>query len=177
MRVDPVGRRYRLLVPDVLRNGDGSGQSACEHRPRQVDIDRPRPREPLHRHRRPWPHVPWCLRAQRHGAAQPRYPSRWYMDWDGCGGYHYSDSVIYGFSHTHLSGTGVADLCDVLITPVPVAAMAFDGPRRDRCSAIQRRGQCGLLQGGPVPPLSRRRRQLHPSSSTERALARFGHPR
>jgi putative alpha-1,2-mannosidase len=27
--------------------------------------------------------------------------------WDGCGGYHYSDSVIYGFSHTHLSGTGL----------------------------------------------------------------------
>lgn len=40
-----------------------------------------------------------------------------YMDWDGCGGYHYSDSMIYGFSHTHLSGTGVADLCDVLIMP------------------------------------------------------------
>ncbi|MBK6832344.1 MAG: GH92 family glycosyl hydrolase [Flavobacteriales bacterium] len=40
-----------------------------------------------------------------------------YNDWDGCGGYHYSDSVIYGFSHTHLSGTGVADLCDVLLMP------------------------------------------------------------
>ncbi|MBK7620223.1 MAG: GH92 family glycosyl hydrolase [Flavobacteriales bacterium] len=40
------------------------------------------------------------------------------MDWDGCSGYHYSDSVIYGFSHTHLSGTGVADLCDVLLMPM-----------------------------------------------------------
>ncbi len=40
------------------------------------------------------------------------------MDWDGCGGYHYSDSLIYGFSHTHLSGTGVADLCDVLVMPM-----------------------------------------------------------
>ncbi|HRH38865.1 MAG TPA: GH92 family glycosyl hydrolase, partial [Flavobacteriales bacterium] len=40
-----------------------------------------------------------------------------YNDWDGCGGYHYSDSLIYGFSHTHLSGTGVADLCDVLLMP------------------------------------------------------------
>ena len=40
------------------------------------------------------------------------------MDWDGCGGYHYSDSIIYGFSHTHLSGTGVADLCDVLLMPM-----------------------------------------------------------
>ena len=25
--------------------------------------------------------------------------------WDGCSGYHYTDSIIYGFSHTHLSGT------------------------------------------------------------------------
>jgi len=40
------------------------------------------------------------------------------MDWDGCGGYHFSDSLIYGFSHTHLSGTGVADLCDVLLMPM-----------------------------------------------------------
>ena len=33
--------------------------------------------------------------------------------WDGCSGYHYSDSVIYGFSHTHLSGTGVSDYGDI----------------------------------------------------------------
>ena len=38
-------------------------------------------------------------------------------DWDGCSGYHYSDSLIYGFSHTHLSGTGCDDWCDILITP------------------------------------------------------------
>lgn len=37
--------------------------------------------------------------------------------WDGCGGYHYTDSMIYGFSHTHLSGTGIADYCDVLVMP------------------------------------------------------------
>ncbi|MEE3097155.1 MAG: glycoside hydrolase family 92 protein, partial [Bacteroidota bacterium] len=29
--------------------------------------------------------------------------------WDGCSGYHYSDTIIYGFSHTHLSGTGIGD--------------------------------------------------------------------
>ena len=40
-----------------------------------------------------------------------------YNDWDGCSGYHYSDSIIYGFSHTHLSGTGVADYCDILLMP------------------------------------------------------------
>ncbi len=37
--------------------------------------------------------------------------------WDGCSGYHYTDSIIYGFSHTHLSGTGVPDYCDVLLMP------------------------------------------------------------
>jgi len=37
--------------------------------------------------------------------------------WDGCSGYHYSDSVIYGFSHTHLSGTGVSDYGDILVMP------------------------------------------------------------
>ncbi|HPG99245.1 MAG TPA: GH92 family glycosyl hydrolase [Tenuifilaceae bacterium] len=38
--------------------------------------------------------------------------------WDGCSGYHYSDRVIYGFSHTHLSGTGASDYGDILIAPV-----------------------------------------------------------
>jgi predicted alpha-1,2-mannosidase len=37
--------------------------------------------------------------------------------WDGCSGYHYSDSVIYGFSHTHLSGTGVPDYGDIMLMP------------------------------------------------------------
>jgi predicted alpha-1,2-mannosidase len=37
--------------------------------------------------------------------------------WDGCSGYHYSDNRIYGFSHTHLSGTGVSDYADVLLMP------------------------------------------------------------
>ena len=37
--------------------------------------------------------------------------------WDGCSGYHYSDNVIYGFSHTHLNGTGVSDYGDILLMP------------------------------------------------------------
>ncbi|MBO7648707.1 MAG: GH92 family glycosyl hydrolase [Bacteroidales bacterium] len=37
--------------------------------------------------------------------------------WDGCSGYHYTDNRIYGFSHTHLSGTGCSDYGDVLIMP------------------------------------------------------------
>ncbi len=37
--------------------------------------------------------------------------------WDASSGYHYSDSTIYGFSHTHLSGTGIGDLGDILLLP------------------------------------------------------------
>ena len=37
--------------------------------------------------------------------------------WDGCSGYHYSDSIIYGFSHTHLSGTGCSDYGDIAFMP------------------------------------------------------------
>ncbi len=37
--------------------------------------------------------------------------------WDWCSGYNYSDTVIAGFSHTHLSGTGIGDLCDILFLP------------------------------------------------------------
>lgn len=37
--------------------------------------------------------------------------------WDGCSGYHYSDAVIYGFSHTHLNGTGVSDYGDIMLMP------------------------------------------------------------
>ncbi|MDR0863781.1 MAG: GH92 family glycosyl hydrolase [Candidatus Symbiothrix sp.] len=38
-------------------------------------------------------------------------------DWDAASGYNYNDPHIYGFSHTHLSGTGVAELCDILWQP------------------------------------------------------------
>lgn len=37
--------------------------------------------------------------------------------WDGCSGYHYSDDIVYGFSHTHLSGTGISDYGDILLMP------------------------------------------------------------
>ena len=38
--------------------------------------------------------------------------------WDGCSGYHYSDKKIYGFSHTHLSGTGCSDYGDIMLMPM-----------------------------------------------------------
>ncbi len=48
---------------------------------------------------------------------------------DWCSGYNYADSVIVGFSHTHLSGTGVGDMADVSVLPAvgenPTAAKLF----------------------------------------------------
>jgi len=38
--------------------------------------------------------------------------------WDGCSGYHYTDSILYGFAHTALNGTGVSDYGDILLMPV-----------------------------------------------------------
>ena len=51
------------------------------------------------------------------GQIQPSPDTR-LEGWDGCSGYHYSDDTIYGFSHTHLSGTGCEDYGDVLLMPV-----------------------------------------------------------
>jgi len=47
--------------------------------------------------------------------------------WDACGGYHYSDSSIIGFSHTHLSGTGISDLGDFLFMPFSGQAKLIPG--------------------------------------------------
>ena len=38
--------------------------------------------------------------------------------WDWCSGYHASDSILTGFAHTHLSGTGCGDLGDIRLLPV-----------------------------------------------------------
>nr|WP_287762055.1 GH92 family glycosyl hydrolase [Prevotella sp.] len=45
-------------------------------------------------------------------------PSNIFKGWDWCSGYHYSDSILIGFSHTHLSGTGCNDLGDILLMPM-----------------------------------------------------------
>ena len=45
-------------------------------------------------------------------------PTEHTRGWDWCSGYHYSDSILIGFGHLHLSGTGVGDLGDVAFLPV-----------------------------------------------------------
>lgn len=59
--------------------------------------------------------------------------------WDGCSGYHYSDHIIYGFSHTHLSGTGIPDYADILLMPTvgQVYFNSTNGERTDKGYASQ----------------------------------------
>lgn len=45
-------------------------------------------------------------------------PDNGVSDWDWCSGYHYSDSITIGFSHLHLSGTGIGDLTDIRLMPI-----------------------------------------------------------
>jgi len=54
--------------------------------------------------------------------------------WDWCSGYHYSDSTIVGFSHTHLSGTGIGDLGDIAVMPTtgPVRVIKGKGKHPER---------------------------------------------
>lgn len=44
-------------------------------------------------------------------------PTNFTRGWDWCSGYHYSDSIMIGFAQTHLSGTGIGDLGDVMLMP------------------------------------------------------------
>jgi predicted alpha-1,2-mannosidase len=62
-----------------------------------------------HGHTYPGPSLPF-------GMIQPGPDTR-LTGWDSSSGYHYSDSHIIGFSHTHLSGTGIPDYGDVLLMP------------------------------------------------------------
>lgn len=45
-------------------------------------------------------------------------PDNGISKWDWCSGYHYSDSITIGFSHLHLSGTGIGDLTDIRLMPI-----------------------------------------------------------
>ncbi len=45
--------------------------------------------------------------------------------WEHCSGYHDADSSIIGFSHTHLSGTGIPEMGDIMLMPI-VGDVPFD---------------------------------------------------
>lgn len=51
--------------------------------------------------------------------------------WDWCSGYHYSDSILIGFSHTHMNGTGISDGGDLLIMPYTGSRKTFRGSQNN----------------------------------------------
>ncbi len=51
--------------------------------------------------------------------------------WDWCSGYHYTSSNIVGFAHTHLSGTGIGDLGDILLMPATGTTQVSKGTLKD----------------------------------------------
>ena len=53
------------------------------------------------------------------------------QDWDWCSGYHESDSTVIGFSHTHLSGTGIGDLFDITVMPTTGKEFTYARGRED----------------------------------------------
>jgi predicted alpha-1,2-mannosidase len=69
--------------------------------------------------------------------------------WDWCSGYHISDSTIIGFSHTHLSGTGIGDLGDILVMP----ATGTVKPRK---------GKLGMPESGNYSLFSHKEEQVRP---------------
>lgn len=60
-------------------------------------------------------------------------------DWSACSGYQYTDTMLYGFSHTHMSGTGGADLGDILFLPL---TGGFDA------TYLKEKKQMGMLKSG-----------------------------
>ncbi len=64
--------------------------------------------------------------------------------WDACGGYHYSDSSILGFTHTHLSGTGVPDYGDILLMPMTGTPSLDPKQYRSSFSHRNERAEAGL---------------------------------
>ncbi len=58
------------------------------------------------------------------------------QSWDWCSGYHASDSTVIGFSHTHLSGTGIGDLFDITTMPVVGKVTYARGNERNPSSGL-----------------------------------------
>jgi len=58
-------------------------------------------------------------------------PDNGTQGWDWCSGYHYSDSVLAGFSHLHLSGTGIGDLADISFLPVTTQVSFLEGEKNN----------------------------------------------
>lgn len=68
----------------------------------------------VYRNRRTWSYV---FRSRCSVRSRADGPNNINKGWDWCSGYHYSDSIVIGFSHLHLNGTGCSDTGDLLFMP------------------------------------------------------------
>lgn len=66
-------------------------------------------------------------------------PTNDFKNWDWCSGYHYSDTVIKGFAHNHLSGTGLAGLGDILLMPTTGQVKVNPGDEKDPSTGYRSR--------------------------------------
>ena len=69
--------------------------------------------------------------------------------WDGCSAYHFSDDVVYGFSHTHLSGTGCSDYGDILVMATTGEPLLVQGEGDDTSNGYRSRFSHGTERAEP----------------------------
>jgi predicted alpha-1,2-mannosidase len=70
------------------------------------------------------------------------------IGWDACSGYHRDDRSIMGFSHTHLSGTGIGDMLDILVVPTRQPLMLEPGPVGDPDKGYRQRFSDEFAEAG-----------------------------
>ena len=89
-------------------------------------------------------------------------------DWDHCSGYRYGDSSIFGFSQTHLNGTGCPDLGDVRILPF-VAESVPESVSYDKSSESARPGYYTVTLAGGI--------KIEVSATERCAIYRISYPK
>jgi predicted alpha-1,2-mannosidase len=100
---------------------------SCSHNPNVEDLCKyvnPFIGTGTYGHTYPGPSVPFGM-IQPGPETNTRYFKQSYK-W--CAGYHYDDSTIMGFSHTHFTGCGHSDLGDFLIMPMVGKLFTSPGP-------------------------------------------------
>ena len=73
-------------------------------------------------------------------------PDNGKQGWDWCGGYYYGENVIQGFSHMHLSGTGIGDWCDISVMPETKIITDFKKPSLTSFSHKNEKATPGFYQ-------------------------------
>ena len=105
-------RHFKLLFTAcmLLTTGVATAAEGCQHSSKFTDYVNPWIGTGGHGHVFLGANVPFGL--------VQLGPTEHSRGWDWCSGYHVSDSILIGFGHTHLSGTGIGDLGDVAFLPV-----------------------------------------------------------